>query len=257
MLTMVWLLLTADASTAGAATEAPPAPLACLARYYAVHPERRADGWYAVLPDGKALPYDDHRAKSFDATLDAPDIEDMFAIPYPTGPIAPVTRENDDPGRIRVDPIFAATYGARREKVDVVKIHFLEQDLLVHRRVAPAFARVAARLTAAIEAAPALRPFLQGLGGTFVWRPIAGTDRQSAHSYGVSMDINVKRSAYWRWQKPAGAPPRWRNDIPEAIVKAFEAEGFIWGGRWYHYDTMHFEYRPELIDPRCAAGRAP
>jgi D-alanyl-D-alanine carboxypeptidase len=27
----------------------------------------------------------------------------------------------------------------------------------------------------------------------------------------------------------------------------FEQHGFIWGGKWYHYDTMHFEYRPEII----------
>ncbi|NUM57423.1 MAG: M15 family metallopeptidase, partial [Bdellovibrionaceae bacterium] len=27
----------------------------------------------------------------------------------------------------------------------------------------------------------------------------------------------------------------------------FESEGFIWGGKWNHYDTMHFEYRPELF----------
>ena len=26
-----------------------------------------------------------------------------------------------------------------------------------------------------------------------------------------------------------------------------ERHGFIWGGNWYHYDTMHFEYRPELL----------
>jgi len=26
---------------------------------------------------------------------------------------------------------------------------------------------------------------------------------------------------------------------------------FIWGGRWYHFDTMHFEYRPELLDASC------
>jgi hypothetical protein len=26
-----------------------------------------------------------------------------------------------------------------------------------------------------------------------------------------------------------------------------EEEGFIWGGKWPMYDTMHFEYRPELI----------
>ena len=31
------------------------------------------------------------------------------------------------------------------------------------------------------------------------------------------------------------------------IVRIFEKHGFIWGGRWYHYDTMHFEYRPEMI----------
>ena len=56
--------------------------------------------------------------------------------------------------------------------------------------------------------------------------------------------------ASWRWQRPA-APLRWRNQIPQVVVAAFEAEGFIWGGRWYHYDTMHFEYRPELLDSSC------
>ena len=31
------------------------------------------------------------------------------------------------------------------------------------------------------------------------------------------------------------------------IVRIFEKHGFIWGGKWHHYDTMHFEYRPELV----------
>ena len=35
--------------------------------------------------------------------------------------------------------------------------------------------------------------------------------------------------------------------IPVEIVEPVEAEGFSWGGKWYHYDTMHFEYRPELF----------
>ena len=35
--------------------------------------------------------------------------------------------------------------------------------------------------------------------------------------------------------------------MPEKIIAAFEKHGFIWGGNWYHYDTMHFEYRPDLI----------
>jgi peptidoglycan L-alanyl-D-glutamate endopeptidase CwlK len=31
------------------------------------------------------------------------------------------------------------------------------------------------------------------------------------------------------------------------IVRIFEKHGFVWGGKWYHYDTMHFEYRPEIV----------
>jgi hypothetical protein len=30
------------------------------------------------------------------------------------------------------------------------------------------------------------------------------------------------------------------------VIKAFEDEGFIWGGKWEQYDNMHFEYRPEM-----------
>ena len=41
---------------------------------------------------------------------------------------------------------------------------------------------------------------------------------------------------------------RRRTTVPKEIVDVFEKYGFIWGGRWYHYDTMHFEYRPELFD---------
>jgi hypothetical protein len=227
-----------------------PKPLQCLQRYYAVHGEREANRWVLRLPDGNAIPYDDGRQKSFEQKLAHPDVRDAFSVPYRAGPIRPVTEPDEDPGRIRLDPVFAATYGQTRAQVDVVPIDFLGHRLLVHRKVAPAFQRVAARLAPLVAADPALRPFLRGLGGTFVWRNIAGTSRPSAHSYGVSLDLNVERSYYWRWQRPP-APLRWRNRTPQAIVDAFEAEGFIWGGRWYHYDTMHFEYRPELLDPGC------
>jgi hypothetical protein len=245
-------LAAADAGPVEAAV--PPAPLACLARHYAVRPVLRGTTWYGVLPDGRELAYDDGRAKSFDEALDAPDLEDLFRVPYHPGAIRPVTAPDDDPGRIRVDALFTATYGRRREEVDVVPITLFGQRLRVHRRVSSAFARVGARLAPLLEARPALRPYFAHLGGTFSWRPIAGTHRPSAHSYGVSLDLDVRRSHYWRWQKPAG-PPRWHNQIPQEIVDAFEAEGFIWGGRWYHYDTMHFEYRPELIDPTCYPRR--
>ncbi len=229
--------------------EAPPPALACLAKWYPVEPVKVDGAWHFTLA-GTTYPWDDGKTKSFEEKLESPDLEDTFSIPYPTGPIQPVTRENEDPGRIRFDPLFHATYGATQAQVDVVDIDFLGQKLQVHRKAAPAFERVAKRLAAALKQESSLRPYLKNLGGTFVWRKIANTNRQSAHSYGMSIDLNVARSHYWEWAKPK-EPVRWANRIPQVIVDAFEAEGFIWGGRWYHYDTMHFEYRPELLDPEC------
>ena len=84
--------------------------------------------------------------------------------------------------------------------------------------------------------------FLKKPGGTFKWRVIAGTNRLSAHSYAVAVDINVEKSRYWRWNK------RYENLIPREIVEIFERNKFIWGGRWRHFDTMHFEYRPEFFE---------
>jgi poly-gamma-glutamate synthesis protein (capsule biosynthesis protein) len=230
--------------------EVPPAPLACLARHYAVTAVRDGDRWFGRLPDGTRIPYDDGRAKTFDEKLETPDLEDMFSIRYRPGAIRPVVVPDDDPGRIRVEAIFGATYGNTRGAVQVVPVEFLGKTLAVNKLRAPAFRAVAARLERLRAADPSLEPFLRRFAGTFVWRNIAGTDRRSAHSYGVSIDLDTSVSAYWRWQKPP-APLRWRNRIPQAIVGAFEAEGFIWGGRWFHYDTMHFEYRPELLDAAC------
>ena len=49
------------------------------------------------------------------------------------------------------------------------------------------------------------------------------------------------------WNGKPGAVIKYRNAIPLQIVDVFERHGFIWGGRWNHFDTMHFEYRPELL----------
>jgi hypothetical protein len=46
---------------------------------------------------------------------------------------------------------------------------------------------------------------------------------------------------------------KWKNRIPVEIVRLGERHGFIWGGYWLHYDTMDFEYRPELLAERQAA----
>ena len=221
----------------------PPAPLRCLARYYSVTPRLLSGAWYAELADGTRIAYDDGRKKTLEEALAQPDVEDTFARRYRWGAIAPVRTPDEDPGRVRLSRMLELAYpesGVHREKL-------FGRELAIHERAAPAFRRAAARVEAAAKRDARLRPFLSQLGGTLAKRPIAGTDRPSAHSWGVSLDLNPKLGDYWRWDKT----PAWHNRVPQAIVDAFEGEGFIWGGRWFHYDTMHFEYRPELLDPSC------
>ena len=62
---------------------------------------------------------------------------------------------------------------------------------------------------------------------------------------GKKLLFNQKQNASTQLKKVMNS---FKNKIPKEVVDIFERYGFIWGGRWYHYDTMHFEYRPELFD---------
>ena len=217
-----------------------PRPLACLEKYYGIKALCDDQGCRARLSDGSEIPYDDGQKKSPEERLEHPDVEDVFAQRYRSGPIRPVVEVDFDPGRVRLESLLQLSY----PKSGLAKIDLLGKKLTVHQKAAAAFGRVGARLSRIKD--PSVKPFLEKLGGTYVPRNIAGTDRKSAHSWGISIDLNPSLTHYWRWQKGG-----WKNTVPQSIVDAFEAEGFIWGGRWYHFDTMHFEYRPELLDPTC------
>jgi hypothetical protein len=202
------------------------------------------------------LLWDDGRAKSPEERLNEPDLEDALRLSYDSGAISPVTAPDHDPGRVRPLPLFDALYGANAAAVTsaLAPWSLFGHTHRVHRRALPAFEAVARRLETLVQSDPALRVWLEPLGGTFVWRSVAGTERRSAHAWGIAVDLNPARCEYWRDAAPGAA---WRNRVPEVIVRAFEAEGFIWGGRWRHFDTMHFEYRPELLDPECVASSEP
>jgi hypothetical protein len=242
------LVLGADAGAPLARSPVPPERLICLARHYNLTPAFEQGAWVAVLPDGVRVPFDDGKDKTFEQRLDAPDLKDIFLIPYQAGPIRAVETENEDPGRIRVESLLVATYGSpAAAATQQIRVRFLGMPVRVHRRIAPVLGRVAARIRKAQKADAGLGRFLRKLSGGYAARKIAGTDRTSAHAFGIAIDLDKSEADYWRWHKPL----HWRNRIPQAIVDAFEAEGFIWGGRWYHYDTMHFEYRPEFFGPPC------
>jgi hypothetical protein len=200
---------------------------------------------YIIWSDGTKMLYDDGKRKNFNQLLNQADIQDMFHYRYIKGKSTynKPPKRNYDPGRIRNEKFFRKMYGNSSGAVrrDLVKIPWVRGRVLVNRKVARDLKRVVADL----KRLPAkYQKYLVPIGGTFKWRKIAGTNRLSVHSFGAAIDINVKYSAYWRWSK---GKYRYQNRIPYEIVKAFERHGFIWGGKWYHYDTMHFEYRPELL----------
>jgi len=87
---------------------------------------------------------------------------------------------------------------------------------------------------------------------TYCYRVIKDTDRLSMHSYGIAIDLAPNTTQYWKDEASSEtAKIGYKNTMPLSIVRIFEKHGFIWGGRWYHYDTMHFEYRPELLASSC------
>ena len=102
-------------------------------------------------------------------------------------------------------------------------------------------------VAAEIDALPsAVKRAAYPIAGTYNCRAVADTGEPSPHSYGIAIDLNLAFSDYWFWHPHTGKIA-YRNRMPEQIVAIFEKHGFIWGGKWYHYDTMHFEYRPELL----------
>ncbi len=224
----------------------------------------RVEGNELVWRDGTRMPLDDGKgAKAFEQWLDDPDIEDMFALPYPAGAAASPPAVDADPGRARNKAFFDKVYGdCRKGEVEknLVRVPWLPkrgtQRLPFNRAngAADALAAVSRELD---ELPPSFDVFLVPSAGTYNCRVIAGTDRASAHGHGIAIDVALKRAHYWRDAKPVpNGGIAFINEIPIEIVRIFERHGFVWGGRWYHYDTMHFEYRPELIGTTAPGSTA-
>ena len=229
-----------------------------LAGLIAAYPDAldQIEGSDLVWRDGTRMRVDDGQgAKTFDDWLARPDIKDMLALTYPAGQPATAPAKGFDPGRARNANFFEKLYGnCKRGEVEanLVAVVWLPKK---YGRVIAFNGRhgAAARLSAVSVRLDRLPPsydkYLMPPAGTYNCRAIAGTDRASAHGYGIAIDISTKHAHYWRWPGANGSALTYRNEIPIEIVDAFEAEGFIWGGRWSHFDTMHFEYRPELTRP--------
>lgn len=184
--------------------------------------------------------------RTFAQKLEDPNLCDQLSIPYPKGPVAAPPPPDCDPGRIRYRPFFEKMYGRDAAEVrrNLVKVRWAPAGRSFAMSRVNGIDVLLAEIGEEIAALPdAVARFARNPAGGFNDRNVAGTARRSAHAFGIAFDIDSRLSRYWRWDRP----PHWRNDVPDALVEVFERRRFIWGGKWFHYDTMHFEYRPELF----------
>ncbi|GHV42685.1 hypothetical protein AGMMS49546_22160 [Spirochaetia bacterium] len=169
-------------------------------------------------------------------------------------------RLSSNPGALR-SPFYENLWQARsREEAFSQQqgVTFLGWSVQIHRDIAAPLNRAGARILALAENDPEIQGWIKNLDSIsgWNWRNIAGSENRSFHAYGAAVDLLMKpqpgKETYWQWTAAKGidwrsVPPENRQHPPSAVIRIFEEQGFIWGGRWPWYDTMHFEYHPELL----------
>jgi hypothetical protein len=242
------------------------------------------DGDWAVNLDGEWFSWAHGRILPETQSGDWEKYARFRFYPYPLGGLPPLrTLDADTASRLRklledsrahpprrseafLERLFKV--GSHAETVRrIVSVDFLGFHVQVNQRIAAALRDVAAECESARRSDPQCAAFLAGLAEIdgFNYRDVAGTLSRSYHGYGLAVDLIPRsyggKAAYWRWvmdgngekNAAAGAADWWatpyerRWAVPMPIVSAFERHGFVWGGKWLFFDTMHFEYRPEIF----------
>jgi hypothetical protein len=226
-----------------------------LDRLVAAYPEalKGHDSKNIMWRDGSVMPADDGiRNKPFDRLLRSASILDQFHFAYPRGPVSHSPPPGFDPGRFRNEAFFRKMYGdCRKGEVtrNLVSIVWLPKtwgkpvQVTKVNGVADRLKEVSAEID---DLEPGIKYAAYPIAGVLSCRPVADTGSMSMHGYAAAIDLNPQFSDYWLWAGKKGRTA-YRNRMPQQIIDIFERHGFIWGGKWSHYDTMHFEYRPELF----------
>ncbi len=203
-----------------------------------------------LMKNGAEIVYDDGQPKSFDEKLGSADVQDAMEIPYPLESIDNLMSGDEDPGRVRCYALLKAVYGGSQSEVEAqltsVDTGAGSCPFNGSNGAADALAAVFSDVAALMEDDPGLYGFVYPMSGTFNYRVIAGTGQLSPHAFAIAVDLCRDSRDYWQWAGREQGQKR-LNEYPPALVGVFESHGFIWGGKWSHFDFLHFEYRPELI----------
>lgn len=212
--------------------------------------KRFDDKVYIRLKSGKWLIYDDKKRKTVEEKLSNPDLQDMMEQAYPLDSVTKLMEKDYDPGRVRVYTLLKEVYGDTRMGVEsnLVDVRVGYGNLQFNHRngAADSLKQVMKELNPIIAKKSSISGFVFPPDGTYNYRVIAGTGRLSPHAFAIAIDLNGNKSDYWQWTTQEEGQKRLAA-YPSELVKTFENNGFIWGGKWNHFDILHFEYRPEII----------
>ena len=209
--------------------------------------EKSNENVYIVMKSGKKIIYDDKRPKTFEQKLASPDLQDMLEQIYPLESIDKVVADKFDPGRMRVYELLHEVYGYGQVQIEKnLKSVAGGMRFNCQNNAADNLGIVIKNLNQLAKvngkAASDIYPF----NGTYNYRIIAGTGRLSPHAFGLAIDLNRDPRDYWQWASLEQGDKRIKGYTKE-IPKIFEENNFVWGGKWRHFDVLHYEYRPEII----------
>jgi hypothetical protein len=232
---------------------------------WAVSMTSQNDAWYyyaggKLLPEtllDKAAEYDPQPFYQYPAAL--PDWKDPDSEESARYRAQTESHRRNPPKRSNFfyDDLYRAR--SRAESYDRVKsLRFLGRPVMVHYSILEELSLVEERILAESKTNAQVRQWINSIDTLdgWNWRSIAETQTRSFHAYGAALDFLPKslggRETYWLWAARRigewwAVPYENRLHPPDEVIRAFEAQGFIWGGKWRFYDTMHFEYRPEIV----------
>ncbi|OQB23561.1 MAG: hypothetical protein BWY11_01752 [Firmicutes bacterium ADurb.Bin182] len=205
---------------------------------------------FVLMKSGDRIIYDDKKAKTFEQKLAGADIQDCMEQVYPLKEINNIPEKNFDPGRIRVYEFLHAVYGKTRSEIEnnLANARAGSQGLSFNKRngAAASYETAFSDVSKLIKNDPGVYGFVFPINGTYNYRTIKGTNRLSPHAFGIAVDLKSNPHDYWQWATKEQGQSRLES-YPKSLVRVFENHNFIWGGKWNHFDFLHFEYRPELI----------
>lgn len=208
---------------------------------------------------GRRIHFQDGRMLD-EGRLDRADECDPIFYPYPLEPLSEPQHAPEEMPTYCTD-LLEGLFGRTEEQIrdHGRSIVFLDHRMFVNELLVEPVASAEREIIRAALHDASVAEWIEALDVTYSFssREIAGSGTRSQHAWGMAFDLVPTsyegRHVYWRWSRVFHRdgwdriPMEQRWSPPQQVIDIFEAHGFIWGGKWAHFDAIHFEYRPEIL----------